>query len=404
MSSLYESISDVWQNDIRFLEALSELSGLHTALWLTGQPVGDISWTSCGHVHPCFTHEPLRQALEQCSSSGEPGIFLESDHFVYGVIPVGPFSIAVGPSSLWTLPETSVKDYLAGHGIEESFPIPRKELGVISHSLELISLHFKGTAPAHEEIPVTADILEKWQRNGDLEQYQLDQSENDRSHRVGIDFENSLLQVVAKGDTAAMKSLLSGPSPDYAMIGQLSKEEIKDLEYLSVTVIALMTRAAVAGGARAEDAHDLGDVYLKKLAKAALNKESFTGLSYSAMIEFTEMVRRAKAEKSSLSAVEACKEYIEQNLRKNIKVSDIAPAIGLSRTYLSRLFHQAEGITVQQYIQREKCRHAASMLRYSDYTISDISQYFGFSTQSYFGSCFQAWYGMSPNAYRKTNH
>ncbi|MBQ2577136.1 MAG: helix-turn-helix transcriptional regulator, partial [Lachnospiraceae bacterium] len=42
--------------------------------------------------------------------------------------------------------------------------------------------------------------------------------------------------------------------------------------------------------------------------------------------------------------------HIEKNLRKSLQVGDIAPTIGLSRTYLSRLFHQAEGITVQQYI------------------------------------------------------
>ena len=122
------------------------------------------------------------------------------------------------------------------------------------------------------------------------------------------------------------------------------------------------------------------------------------------MMEFTELVRRAKEEKSSLSHVDSCKEYIEKNLRKNLQVSDIAPAIGLSRTYLSRLFHEAEGITVQQYIQKEKCRHAAQMLQYSDYSISQIAQYFGFSSQSYFGACFQTWYGMTPSAYRKAHH
>ena len=121
------------------------------------------------------------------------------------------------------------------------------------------------------------------------------------------------------------------------------------------------------------------------------------------MIEFTELVQRAKAEKSDDSYVDACKAYIEQNLRKDLQVGDIAPAIGLSRTYLSRLFHQAEGVTVQQYIQREKCRHAARMLQYSDYTIAQIAQYYGFSSQSYFGTCFQTWYGMTPNAYRKAN-
>ena len=53
-----------------------------------------------------------------------------------------------------------------------------------------------------------------------------------------------------------------------------------------------------------------------------------------------------------------------------------------------------------QYIQKEKCRHAAQMLQYTDYSISQIAQYFGFSSQSYFGACFQTWYGMTPNAYR----
>ena len=122
------------------------------------------------------------------------------------------------------------------------------------------------------------------------------------------------------------------------------------------------------------------------------------------MIEFAEQVLHSKEEKSSLSYVDACKEYIDKNLRKNLQVGDIAPAISLSCTYLSRLFHQAEGITVQQYIQKEKCRHAAQMLQYSDYSISQIAQYLGLSSQSYFGSCFQTWYGMTPNAYRKMNH
>ena len=120
------------------------------------------------------------------------------------------------------------------------------------------------------------------------------------------------------------------------------------------------------------------------------------------MIEFTELVKRSREERSRLSYVNECKEYIEKNLRNDLKVSDIAPAIGVSRTYLSRLFSQEEGITIQQYIQKEKCRHAAQMLQYSDHSIAQIALYLGFSSQSYFGSCFQTWYGMTPKAYRKS--
>ena len=163
-----------------------------------------------------------------------------------------------------------------------------------------------------ETIAVTADILETWQRAGDLEQYQLEQSENDRGHEIGVEFEKKLIESVESGDTDAIKAMLSGPSPDYAAITSLSPEEEKTSEYLVVSVITMITRAAVTGGASLEAAHELGDVYLKRLAGAALNHEPFLGLSYNAMLEFAELVRRAKEEKSSLSYVDACKEYIEK--------------------------------------------------------------------------------------------
>ena len=405
MASVYDSIPEAWKNDIRFLQTVSDLSALPVAVWRTGKPVEELSWTSSpGGEHPCFSHEPLRLALEEYCRADRPALFFENDMAVYGIMPIGSFSLAVGPSAIWSAAEAYLQQYAREHGMQGSLSIPRADLGVMSQYMELVYLHFNGSSLPREAISVTADIVENWQRDGELEQYQLEQSENDRSHEIGADFEYNLLRIVENGDVDSLRSLLSGPTPDYAEISSLSPEEEKTSEYLVVSIITLLTRAAVTGGASLEAAHELGDVYLKRLARAALHHEPFLGLSYNAMLEFTELVRRAKEEKSGLSYVDACKEYIEKNLRKNLQVGDIAPAIGLSRTYLSRLFHQAEGITVQQYIQKEKCRHAAQMLQYTDYSISQIAQYFGFSSQSYFGSCFQTWYGMTPNAYRKANH
>ena len=404
MVSVYDGIPEAWKNDIRFLQTVSELSGLSVAVWRTGKPTEGLFWTSSPNgEHPCLSHEPLRHTLEEYCRTNRPALFFENDLAVYGIVPVGSFSLALGPAVIWSASERYLGEYARSHGMQGGLLIPRADLGLISRYMELVYLHFNGGSLPRETIPVTADILENWQRAGDLEQYQLEQSENDRSHETGVQFENRLIKMVEDGDTDAIKALVSGPSPDYAEITSLSAEDEKTGEYLVVSVITLMTRAAVTGGASLEAAHELGDVYLKRLAKAVLNREPFLGLSYNAMLEFAELVRRAKEEKSGLSYVDACKEYIEKNLRKNLQVGDIAPSIGLSRTYLSRLFHQTEGITVQQYIQKEKCRHAAQMLQYSDYSISQIAQYFGFSSQSYFGACFQNWYGMTPNAYRKTN-
>ena len=402
MVSVYDSMPEAWKNDIRFLQTVSDLSGLSVAVWRTGKPLEEVCWTSDPNgEHPCFSHEPLRLALEEYCRTDRPALFFENDLAVYGIVPIGSFSLAIGPSVIWSASEAYLQNYARSHGMQNALSIPRVDLGAIGQYMELVHLHFNGASLPRETISVTADILEKWKRAGDLEQYQLEQSENDRSHEIGAEYESKLMKMVEDGDTEALKALLSGPTPDYAEITSLSAEEEKTSEYLVVSVITMMTRAAVTGGASLEAAHELGDVYLKRLSKAVLNHEPFLGLSYNAMLEFAELVRRAREEKSGLSYVDACKEYIEKNLRKNLQVADIAPAIGLSRPYLSRLFHQAEGITVQQYIQKEKCRHAAQMLQYSDYSISQIAQYFGFSSQSYFGACFQTWYGTTPNTYRK---
>ena len=381
---------------------VGELSGLTVALWRTGRQDDAMHWSSAPN-HPCLCHEGLRQALEDYSRSGRPSLFFEDDRVIYAAIPVGPFTVALGPAAVLTASEETMREYAVGHGMDGAVSIPRCDLGTMERYMELTYLHFTGSALSRGDISVTSRIVETWQQAGELEEYQLAQSEHDRSHAEGAAYENAMISAVKQGDVEAIKTLLSGPSPDYDAIAKVSDRESKSNEYLVVSVITLLTRAAVEGGAPLEMAHALGDVYLLRLSRAAERREPFLGLSYNAILEFTQLVQQAKASKSTLSYVDECKAYIEENLRKNLQVGDIAPAIGLSRTYLSRLFHQSEGVTVQQYIQREKCRHAARMLQYSDFTISQIAQYFGFSSQSYFGACFQTWYGMTPNAYRKAN-
>ncbi|MBR0162461.1 MAG: helix-turn-helix transcriptional regulator [Oscillospiraceae bacterium] len=384
------------KNDIGFLQILSDLSGIPVVLWLT-ERVDEYAWASGTSSHPCLNDGELRAALERHTRKGTPNIYFADEQAFYGVIPIGPFSLAIGPAAIGTA---------SGSGLRKSdadMVLAKTDLATLTQYMKLAYCHFTGTPAAQEEFPLSVDVLEQWQSGSDLESYQLNQSENERTYQIGADFEKALLQAVKGGDIEALKSLLSSSAPASEEIMELTLPQSKESEYMAVSTITLLTRAAIAGGAAMETAHELGAVYLNRVGKAASRGESVFGLSYGAMIEFTELVRRSKEEKSALSYVEACKQYIEKHFRRKLEVSEIAPAIGISRTYLSRLFRETEGITIQQYIQKVKCRHAAQMLQYSTHSISQIAQYNGFSSQSYFGSCFLAWYGMSPLAYRKAN-
>jgi AraC-like DNA-binding protein len=50
---------------------------------------------------------------------------------------------------------------------------------------------------------------------------------------------------------------------------------------------------------------------------------------------------------------------------------------------------------------RRKLEEAKSLLKFTDKSISEISEYLCFSTQSYFQNVFKKKYGMTPKKYRE---
>ena len=80
--------------------------------------------------------------------------------------------------------------------------------------------------------------------------------------------------------------------------------------------------------------------------------------------------------------------------------SELAGELGVHPNYLSALFHRTEGMTVQQYIRRQKIQQAENLLKYSGYQMNEIASYLSFSSQSHLSSCFKKATGMTPGQYR----
>ncbi|MBP0986555.1 MAG: hypothetical protein J6P39_06065, partial [Oscillospiraceae bacterium] len=153
MSFWRGDLSNLRDKDIEFLKTVSELSGLSMALWMTGRQLSDESWTSCrDSVHPCFTTEKLRSSLEGYCRGERPCIYLESDQIIYGIMPIGPSSLALGPAALWTPSEDQLQAYASWHELKDPIPIPKKDPDVIMRLMNLICLHFTDTSFPMEEI------------------------------------------------------------------------------------------------------------------------------------------------------------------------------------------------------------------------------------------------------------
>lgn len=215
-------------------------------------------------------------------------------------------------------------------------------------------------------------------------------------------FVRRYLQAVTDGDVETIRNMQSAEMPNLAGMSTLAKNSLKQTEYMTVVNGTLISRAAVQGGANPRMIWNLSDMYMQKLEKCR-TMDQMRALNAEMTLDFVERVHEAKLRPRGHVYVEKVKDYVALRLRTPFTISEMAEELRIGRTYLSRLFHEQEGITIQNYILRERLSHAANMLRFSDCSIAVITEYFCFSSQSYFGRQFKKQYGLTPWEYRKKN-
>ena len=120
------------------------------------------------------------------------------------------------------------------------------------------------------------------------------------------------------------------------------------------------------------------------------------------LYDFTNTVIKYKKDRLNVSMpVNAALNYIEIHLHENIRLEDIALYTGLSPSYISSLFKKEIGKTIQHYVCKERIEFAKKLLKYSNLSLSEISTYLGFCTQSHFTQKFRQALGITPLQYRK---
>lgn len=81
-------------------------------------------------------------------------------------------------------------------------------------------------------------------------------------------------------------------------------------------------------------------------------------------------------------------------------IDALAKSVYLTRTHLAAKFKKETGMTLSDFVLKEKIDEAKRLLRYTDKPIASIGSYLGFSSQSHFSNTFKKLSGTTPNAYR----
>jgi YSIRK-targeted surface antigen transcriptional regulator len=181
--------------------------------------------------------------------------------------------------------------------------------------------------------------------------------------------------------------------------GQLSKKSyLRSMKNLTIAGITLATRAAVEGGLNEIIAYNLSDSLIQNLEE--LNDLKSVGeFSGKSLLKFAELVENKKKHQYS-KPVSACQSYIYANLYKEIKLSELANLVEMNASYLSVLFKKEVGISISEFIHREKVEEAKNLMLFTNHSISEISTLLNFHDQSHFTRVFKKIAGITPKQFQ----
>lgn len=105
---------------------------------------------------------------------------------------------------------------------------------------------------------------------------------------------------------------------------------------------------------------------------------------------------------NSLLYVKNVISYIQLKYAEPIKIEHIAYACGLNRSYLTRLFKEATGYSLQEYLIIYRMKVASKLLTETDLTVQDIANKVGYSDAFTFTKAFKRHTGKAPSDYRRS--
>ena len=135
---------------------------------------------------------------------------------------------------------------------------------------------------------------------------------------------------------------------------------------------------------------------LKATERKNISMQYVTGKVYEFISEIFERESQAN---STIDYVRIVSDYIKSNYMRKISVTDIAESINLNKRYLSRIFKKEKGITIQEYILKQKFLKAQNLLE-QGFSVTETAMAVGYSDAYTFSKIFKKHVGVSPTNYK----
>lgn len=96
-------------------------------------------------------------------------------------------------------------------------------------------------------------------------------------------------------------------------------------------------------------------------------------------------------------------QYMREHITDPIRLEELARQCNVSAAHFCRMFRQITGTPPLQYLANLRLHQAASLLKRTDRTVSQIAEDVGFDDVGYMSRCFKKQFGMTPTQLKREN-
>lgn len=214
---------------------------------------------------------------------------------------------------------------------------------------------------------------------------------------VPIDFESALCHAIESGSRAELMNILY--SPVKGRVGKMSLNELRQQKYSAVCLATILSRAAIRAGLSEEESFGISDSFCQHIDRlddiSMIQRRVFT-----MMTDYCDRVRDINAQNQHSQMIRKCVDYISVHLHEPISLEDLSRYCGLCGRSLSIRFKKEMGMGIPDYIHQEKIKEAKYMLKHTAYSLSEITCFLNYPSQSYFTKIFKKHCGITPQQYR----
>lgn len=187
---------------------------------------------------------------------------------------------------------------------------------------------------------------------------------------------------------------------------ELCRKLKSDLSFSHIPIVLLTAKATLQS--KIEGIELGADAYVEKpfsteyllvrIANLLSNQEKLRRTFTSSPFVEAKTIALSKADESFL---EKLTEVIQKNLvETDFNVDVLASEMNMSRSSLHRKIKGISELTPNEFIQLERLKTAAQLIKSGNYRINEVCYIVGFSSSSYFAKCFQKQFGVLPKDFK----